>query len=166
MQSFEKEPYIVQFLSVGRVLQEFDRLLVGCRFFFGNVAESEVLVRALIGEQHPVVERVLRSQVMTQYNVGEFVTEHGCQTGLIGKHIDEPAADHNGISHTECFQRGSEQNACPYRARQVDVIGDFEIVDDRLQNAIHVAFRSEQSSIGEPLHHVVFRLLLPGPFGL
>ena len=59
LQSFQEQPDVVEFLGIGRVLQELNGFLVGRGFFFRNVTETEVLICALVGEQHAVVEGVL-----------------------------------------------------------------------------------------------------------
>src|SRR6267154_2559240 len=49
---------------------------------------------------------------------------------------------------------------------QIDVVGNFQIVHDGLENAVNVALGREQARVGEALDDVVFRLLLPNPLSL
>ncbi len=83
-----------------------------------------------------------------------------------GSTSTNPAADHDGIAHAEGFKRRGEQHASAYRTRQVDVVGDLQIVDHGLKNVVDVAFRRKQSRAGEALDDVIFRLLLPLPLSL
>src|SRR2546423_2091605 len=108
LQSLQEQAYVVQFLRVRRVLQQFDSFLVGRRFLFRNVAESKVLVGAFVREQHAVVEGILRTEIVSQNDVSQFVREYRGKASLIWKHIHQSTADHNGITHAERLQRGSE----------------------------------------------------------
>src|SRR5580693_8842886 len=47
------------------------------------------------------------------------------------------------------------------RTGQFNVVGDFNVVDYRLQNLVNIAFRSQQSSAFQAFDYVVFCLLLP-----
>src|SRR5258708_23015876 len=92
--------------------------------------------------------------------------EDSCQAGLIGKYVDQSPADNDGVAHAKGFKWRGEQHASTYWTRQIDIIGDFQIVHDSLENVIDVAFGREQSSAGEALDNVVFGLLLPLPLSL
>src|SRR5271168_5167553 len=87
--------------------------------------------------------------------------EHSREAGLIGEHVDQSPADYDGVTHAEGFERRREQHACAHRTGQVDVVSDFQIVNDGLKNVVDVAFGREQAGAGEALDDVVFRLLLP-----
>ena len=50
--------------------------------------ESQIVVSALVREQHAVVERILAAQVVAQHNVRQFMGEHSRKAGLIGKHVN------------------------------------------------------------------------------
>src|SRR5262250_504516 len=89
LQSFQEEADVVEFLRVGRVFQKFDGFLVGSSLFLGNVLESEVLIGRVVREQHAVVKRELRPQIVPENNVREFMREDGCEAGLIRKDVDQ-----------------------------------------------------------------------------
>ena len=57
-------------------------------------------------------------------------------------HIDEPAAHYDRITDAESFERRGRQHARAHWTRQFDVVSDFNIIDDGLQNLVNVAFRS------------------------
>ena len=54
---------LIELLSVRRVLQQFNRLLVGCLFFFGAVSEYDVLISRII------VELIVAAQLVTGHAV-------------------------------------------------------------------------------------------------
>src|SRR5215467_8622825 len=112
LQRLEEQADVVELLRVRRVLQEVDGFLVGGQFFFRNVLEAKVLVRAFIRKQHTIVEGVLGTEVVSEHDVREFVRKHCSEAGLVGKDVHQAAADHNGIAHAERFQRSREQDAC------------------------------------------------------
>ena len=166
LQRLQEQAHVVQLLRVRRVLQEFDGLLIGGLFFFRNVLESKVLISGAIVEQHAVVEGKLAAQVVAQHDVRELMSENRGEAGLVGKHVHQPAADHDGVAHAESFQRSSEQDACAHRPWQVNIVGDLQIVHHGLKNPIHFACGGEQASAGQAIDDVVFRLLLPYPLRL
>ena len=51
------------------------------------------------------------------------------------------------------------------RARQVNVVGDFNVVDHGLKDLVHLTCRREQPGLLQTLHYVVFSLLLPLALG-
>ncbi len=105
--------------------------------------EAEVLISGFIGEEHAVVEGILAAQVVAEHDVRQFMRKRHCQAGLIRQDVHQPAADHDGIAHAEGLKRRGQQHARPDRARQVDVVGDFNVVDDSLQNLVDVAVWSQ-----------------------
>ena len=105
--------------------------------------ESQVLISGVIAEQHAVVECKLATQIVAEHDVRQFMRQHSGQAGFVRKHVDQPAADHDGVADAESFQRGSEQHARAYRPWQVNVVGDFQVVHHGLENPIHVACRRQ-----------------------
>ena len=128
--------------------------------------ESQVVVGGVVGEQHAVVEGVLAAQVVAEHDVRQFMREHSGQAGLVGKNVDQAAADDDSVAHAEGFERRGEQHARANRTRQIDVVRDFEIVDHGLENFVDIAFGREQAGARKALDDVVFRLLLPFALGL
>ena len=104
-------------LRVGRILQHVERFGVRRRFFIRIVFESEVLVSRLVGKQHAIVKCKFAAQVVTEHNMRQFMGQNGRQASFIRQGINESAADHDGISDTEGFERRSQHHAATYRAR-------------------------------------------------
>ena len=123
--------------------------------------EAEVLIGAFVRKQHAVVECVLAAQVMSQDNVRQLMRQHCRQAGFVGQHIDHAPADHNRVAHAERFQRRRKQNTRADRPRQLDIVGDLQVVDDRLKNFVEFAIGRQQSGALQALENVVFCLLLP-----
>src|SRR5713101_9717564 len=98
----------MQLLGVGRVLQQVHGLLVGGGLLFWDVPESKILVSGFVGEEHAVIEGVPAAQVVSQYDVGEFVRQNHGQAGFVRQHVDQPAADNDSVAHAESFQRRSQ----------------------------------------------------------
>ena len=76
----------------------------------GQVFEIHALERIFIGEQHTVVERKLSVHLMSQHDVTEFVGEDHGERSFVGQHIQQAAADHDGMPDGERFQRRGEQD--------------------------------------------------------
>ena len=88
--------------------------------------------------------------------------QHGSQAGLIRQRVDQSAADYDRVTHAESFKRIGHHHARTDWPRQIDVIGDLNIVDDSLKNFVHVARRRQQGGPLQTLDYVVLGLLLPG----
>src|SRR6266849_1971893 len=161
LQDLDEQAGGVELLGVGRVLQHLDGFFVGGCFLFRNVLEAEVLIGTLIGEEHTVVESVLAAEVVSENDVRQFVREYSGQAGFVRQNVDHAPADHNGVAHAESLEWGSDQHAGANRARQFDIVGDLQIVDDGLQDFVQFAFRRHQSGALQTFENVVFGLLLP-----
>ena len=91
----------------------------------------------------------------------EFVGKRHRQAGLIRKHVNKSTAYDDGVTHAEGLQRRSEQDAGTHGPRQIEVIGNFQVVDHGLQNLVNIPFRRQQSGALQAFDYIVFRLLLP-----
>src|SRR3989304_2435090 len=60
----------------------------------------------------------------------ELVGNHHGQAGFVGENVDQAAAENDGAAEGEGFQGGGEHDAAANPALDVEVIGDFEVVDD------------------------------------
>src|ERR1700733_1697722 len=152
---FQVQTGHVQFLGVGRVLEQVESFLVGGRFFLGNVTESKVVVGGFVREEHAIVEGKLAAQVMAKDDVRQFVRKHHREAGLVRKRVNQSAADDDGVAHAKGFERRSEHHTRANRAGQLNVVGDFQVADDRHQNLVNVAIRSEQAGILQAGDNVV-----------
>ena len=75
---------------------------------------------------------------MAQRDVSQLLRQHHGQAGLIGKHVDQAAADRDGVADRKGLERSGQQHA----ALGVDgqVARDNQIVDYRVQHFLDVAF--------------------------
>src|SRR5207302_1531368 len=133
---------------------------------FRSVREGEGVISRSVREQHAIVAGGLRCQNVTENDVREFMREHSREAGLVGKDVNQTTADDDGVAHAERFQRCGKQHTRANRAGQINVVGNFKVVDDSLKNVVDVALKSEQARRGQALDNVVFRLLLPYTLGL
>ena len=109
----------------------------------------------------------LVSKPMSQRDVTQFVRHHHRQRGFVGQHIKQAAAHHDGVADGERFQRRGQQDArADFGVSMFEIVGDDQIVDDRLQNLVDFAFRRDQANLLQALDGVVFRLALPQTLAL
>ncbi len=83
--------------------------------------------------------------------MAEFVRQHGRQAGLIGQHVNQSAAQDDGVAKGEGFQRRGRHDAAMHFRIDVQVVGDFEVVDHRLQNLVHFPARRDQPDALQPV---------------
>ena len=123
--------------------------------------EAEVAERVLLVEQQAIEEGVLSVNAVAENDVRQFVRDHGGQAGFIGQHVDQAAAEHDGVADGERFQSRSQQHAAADFGLDVQVVGDLEVVHDGLENLVHFALGREQTEALEPVDDVIFRLAVP-----
>ena len=70
------------------------------------------------------------------------------------------------MTHGEGFECGHHEHAAAHFRRDVQIIGDLQVVDDSLEHFIHFAVRSQQTLALEAVGDVVFRLMAPGALRL
>ncbi len=107
----------------------------------------------------------LVSKRMAQHDVAEFVGQHHGQGSFVGKHVEQAAADDDGVADGERLQGRGQQDAAVDVSLQVDVVGDQQIVDDGSQNLVDFSRRSEQADFLQALDGVLFRLPFPHALG-
>src|SRR5205814_8524643 len=97
-------------------------------------------------------------ETMAKNGMAKFVRNDGGQTGFIGKHVDQPSAQHDGVADSVGFQCRSRHHSAAHIGFYVDVVGDLEIVDYRLERFVDFALRRDQPDTLQPVDHVIFRL--------
>ena len=100
-----KSPAESSFCAYGEFFSISIGFLVGGRFFFRNVLESEIAIGAFVREEHAIVEGILAAQVVSENDVSQFVGQHHGQAAFVGKYVDQAAADDDRVAHAESFQR-------------------------------------------------------------
>ena len=117
------------------------------------------------GDVRGVVEAPLIRGRLRDDNIGQFLREHGGKAGFVRQHVEQAAADARscGRWRTDSSVPVNKNAAVNFRL-DVNVVGDFNVVDDGLQNLVHFPWRREQSHTLQAVQHVDFRLVLPFAF--
>src|ERR1700739_1350594 len=118
---------------------------------FWRMPETEVSERFLVIERQPIKESVLRIDAVTEYDVTELGCKSDCQGGFVREHVQQAAADNDGVAYSEGFERRCQEHAAANIWLYVQVISDFALVNHRFEDFIDLAWRSQQS---EPLHTI------------
>ena len=66
---------------------------------------------------------------MTKDYVPQFMRQDCCQAGFIGQHVDQAAAQHDGVPNREGLESRSHQNAAAYFRIDLNIVGYFEVID-------------------------------------
>ena len=88
------------------------------------------------------------------------------QAGFVGQHVNQAAAHDDGVADGKRFERRGHQHAAADFGFDVQIVGDFQIVDHRREHFVDFALRRQQP---KPLHavdDVVFGLAVPGALRL
>ena len=120
----------------------------------------------LVVDQQLIEESIAGIETVAENDVAEFVCDHGCQAGLIRQHVDQPAAEDDGVTDGEGLQRGGHHHAAAYFRVNINVVGDLQVVDHRLQDLVDFAARRHQADALQAIDNVIFRLAVPGTLGL
>src|SRR4030088_3474059 len=96
----------------------------------------------------------------------KLVSNHCGETGLIGQHVDQATAKHNGVAHSEGFEGGGHHDPAANVGIDVQIIGDFQVVDDGFANLVDFALGSTEPDALQAVDDVVFRLAVPGTLSL
>ncbi len=96
---------------------------------------------------------------------GQFLRQHRGQAGFVRQHVEQAAAQDDGVADGEGFERAGQQNAAVNFRLDVEVVGDFQVVDDRLENLVHFSRGREQAGALQAVENVDFGLVLPFAFG-
>ena len=165
LQRLQEQSGIAQFVFVRRVLQQFQSLGVGGFFIRRMRWKSRRWNVSSSGKNSLSLKASLVSKWWPRHDVAEFMSQNHRQRGFIGKHIEQAAADDDGMADGEGFQGRRQQNAAMNVSLQIDVVGDEQVVDDGCQDLVDFAGGREQADFLEPLDGVLFGLLLPHALG-
>src|ERR1700693_2278667 len=103
---------------------------------------------------------------MAQDDMAKLVSDHSGETGLIGKHIDQATAKHDGVAHGEGFESGGHHDPAANVRIDVEIVGYFQVVNDGFANFVDFAFGSDEADALQAVDNVVLRLAIPGTLGL
>ena len=120
----------------------------------------------ILHTQQLIKESVRRIQTMAQNDVAKLVSDHSGETGLVRKNVDQTAAKHDGVTDSEGFESRSHHYTAANIGIDVQIVGDFQVVDDGLANFVDFAFGSDKADALQAVDNVVFRLAIPGTLGL
>ena len=98
---------------------------------------------------------------MTKGDVPQFMRKDHGQRGFIRENIQQSATHDDGMANRERFQRGGEQHAAADFRLDVQVVGDLQIIHNRLQHLGDFSVRSKNSGALHAIQDVVFRLPFP-----
>src|ERR1700690_2887529 len=113
------------------------------------------------GDRGGVVETPLVGGGLDQENVGEFLRQHGGEAGFVGQHVNQAAAEHDGMADGEHFERAGEHDAATNFGLHVEIVANFQVVDDGFENFVGGAGGSEQAGGFGAIGDVGFRLGAP-----
>ena len=136
----QEQSGIAQLILVRRIGQNLHGFVVRRNLFIRGAGESEVPESIFVLNQQLVEERELRVQAVAKHHVAEFVRQNRCQARFIGQHVNQPAAEHDGMPQRKRFQRGRGHHPATNVRLDVQVVGDFEIVHHGFKNFVHFAF--------------------------
>src|ERR1700722_9948635 len=125
-----------ELVLVRRILQQFDGFLAGDLNLVRAVAEREVAERFDRAHVGGVIEAPLIGRGLGDDDVGKFLSQHGGQAGFIGKNVEQPAAENDGVAYGKRFERAGEQNAAMNFGLDIEVVGNFQVVDDGLKDLV------------------------------
>ena len=136
----QEQPGIRELVLVRRLLEQLDDLRVRRRFLLRRARHLQRSQHVVVADHQAIGVRELRvDQLMPEDDVAQLVREHHRERRLVGEHVDETAAQHDRVADGERLERGREQDACVHLRLELDVVGDEEVVDDRLENLLDVA---------------------------
>ena len=85
---------------------------------------------------------------------------HG-KAALVGQHVEQATAHHDGVAYGERLQRSRQKNAAVHFWLDIEVIGDHQVIDHRLQDFVDFSLGSKQTGFFKLLEYVLLRLHLP-----
>ena len=80
---------------------------------------------------------------MSQNDVAEFMGQNHGQGRFIRKYVKQSATHDNRVADGKRLKRGGQQYAAVNISRQVNVIGDEQIVHHGTENFVYIAGGSE-----------------------
>ena len=90
----------------------------------------------------------------------------GGEAGLVGEDVHQAAAQNDGMADGEGLESGDHQHAATNFRLDIEIVGDFEIVDDGRKDLFHVSRGRHQAQALHAVHDIVFGLTVPGALGL
>ena len=142
-----------------------ERFVAGHLHLFGTVFEGEVAQRFDGGNVGHVVEAPLIGGRLRDDDVREFLREHRGQAGFVGEHVEKAAAQHDGVADGEHFESSRGQHTAVDFRLNVEIVGDFDVVDDGFENLVDISRRREQAYALQAVENVDLRLVLPFALG-
>src|ERR1700730_12978065 len=120
----------------------------------------------ILNDQQLVEEGRGRIETVAENDMAKLVSDHGGETGLVGKHVDQATAEHNREAHGEGLKSRSHHDPAANVGIDVQIVSDFQVVDDRFANLVDFAFGGDEADALQAVDYVVFRLTVPGTLGL
>src|SRR5579863_999155 len=100
----KEQSRLVQLVAVGRFLKKFESLGI-CRILVGlRAGKTEFSKGLFIAEVHPVAERELGVCFLPENDMGQFMAQDCRKRSLVGKRVEQAAADHDRVAHAESFE--------------------------------------------------------------
>jgi hypothetical protein len=124
-------------LSIRRLAEQLDDLLVGCGVLLGRAAEPQRLHQLAVGHHQTIGEPELGvDQLTAERHVAQLVRKHRRQAGFVGQHVDEATAEDDRVADGERLERRGQQNPRVQRLLDVQLVGDDEVVEPRTQRRL------------------------------
>ena len=98
---------------------------------------------------------------MPQRDVRQFARERQRQARFVRQHVDQAAADDDGVADREGLKGRGQQHAA--MRLDVQLRRHDQVVDHGIENFIHRTRRRQKSAFFEARQQVLFGLPLPGP---
>ncbi len=108
VQLLQEKSGVAELVLVGRILEQLERFVAGHLHLFGTVLEGEVAQRFDGGDVGRVVEAPLIGGRLRDDDVRQFLREHRGEAGFVGQHVEQAAAEHDGVADGERFESAGE----------------------------------------------------------
>src|SRR4029077_19873045 len=137
---------VPELVFIRRIVQDLDRFRVGGFLFVNRSRKSEMAEGFLVLNEQLIEEGQAGIEAMAKNGVAKLVRYDGGQARFIRKHVDEAAAQHDGMAYRVRFQRCGGYHSATDVGFDVDVVGDLEVVDHRLEHLVDFSLRRDQSN--------------------
>ena len=132
VQLLQEQAGSAELVLVRRILEQFERLLVRQLHLVGTVAEREMAQRLDGRNVGRVVEAPLIGRRLRDDDVRRVPAPASWpRLASSGSTSSKAAAQHDGVADGERLERAGEQHAAVNLGLDVEIVGDFEIVDHR-----------------------------------
>src|SRR5262249_45149903 len=112
-------------------------------------------------EAKPIEKSELRVHSMPKHDVTKLVSQEGSQAGLVRRHIQQTAAQHDGVAHGIGFKSGGHKYAAADLRLDVKAIGDQKVADHQLESLVDLAVGGHQTKFLQSCDNVILRLASP-----